>query len=122
MEASKKALAILEEEFESKGLVADEVLIRYFEYSEAIQENIEEKKLKDQLVFKNIAEAEAAREYAKLRKVKEEGEAQVRLTIEEGYAYVERRRAEQELYVRKKEAEANLPRSGSRSRTRAIKK
>ena len=45
----------LNEELEKKGIYVDHVLVRYFEYSAEIQKNIEEKKLKDQLVFKNMA-------------------------------------------------------------------
>ena len=40
-----------------KGIAVDHVLIRYFKYSPEIQRNIEEKKLKDQLIYKNRAEA-----------------------------------------------------------------
>jgi hypothetical protein len=40
------------------GLKVDNVVVRYFRYTDEIQKNIEEKKLKDQLVFKNQAGAE----------------------------------------------------------------
>lgn len=91
-----------------KGLQVDAVLIRYFRYSEQIQKNIEEKKLKDQLVFRNQAEARAATEGAKLKKVIEEGEAAVRVKLEEGKAYFSEKSAEKERYIREKKAEANL--------------
>jgi regulator of protease activity HflC (stomatin/prohibitin superfamily) len=47
------------------GLNVDNVVVRYFRYTDEIQKNIEEKKLKDQLVFKNQAEGRAASEGAK---------------------------------------------------------
>ncbi|HQN20229.1 MAG TPA: hypothetical protein PKV86_13850, partial [Syntrophobacteraceae bacterium] len=77
-------------------------------YSDEIQKNIEEKKLKDQLVFKNQAEARAATEEATLKKIIQEGEATVSVKMEEGKAYITRKRAEKDLYVRTKMAEADL--------------
>lgn len=73
-----------------------------------IQKNIEEKKLKDQLVFKNQAEARAAIEEAKLKKIEQEGKVVVAVEMEKGKAYVTRKIAEKDLYVRKKKAEADL--------------
>lgn len=95
-------------ELKPKGLVVDQVLVRYFSYSSEIQKNIEEKKLKDQLVFKNIAEGQAEREGAKLKKMIEEGEAALKVKLEEGQAYVTTKMAEKDLYVRKKKAAADL--------------
>lgn len=98
----------LNAELASKGLKVDEVLVRYFKYSAEIQKNIEEKKLKDQLVFKNMAEARAAIEKAKLSKIEQEGKVAVLVELEKGEAYVTRKRAEKDLYFRKKTAEADL--------------
>jgi regulator of protease activity HflC (stomatin/prohibitin superfamily) len=98
----------LNAELVSKGLRVEEVLVRYFMYSAEIQKNIEEKKLKDQLVFKNQAEARAAIENAKLTKIEQEGKVTVLVELEKGTAYVTRKRAEQDLYFRKKTAEADL--------------
>lgn len=102
------AKEILNTELNSKGIEVEHLLIRYFQYSDEIQRNIEEKKLKDQMVFKNQAEKRAAAESAKLRKVIEEGKANVQIKLEEGKAYVTRKRAEKNLYLRRKTAEANL--------------
>ena len=95
-------------ELNPKGIQVDHVLIRYFKYSPEIQKNIEEKKLKDQLVFKNQAEARAAYAKAQLKKIIEEGKAKVKVKIQEGKAYVTRRSAQKELYLRQKKAEADL--------------
>jgi len=81
---------------------------RYFIYSKEIQKNIEEKKLKDQLVFKNQAEARAAIEEAKLKKIEQEGKVVAAVEMEKGKAYVTRKIAERDLYARKKKAEADL--------------
>lgn len=96
------------QELNEKGIHVDNVLVRYFKYSDEIQKNIEEKKLKDQLVFKNQAEARAAIEEAKLKKITQEGEVTVSVELEKGKAYVTRKRAEKDLYFRRKTAEVDL--------------
>lgn len=96
------------QELNEKGIFIDHVLVRYFKYSDEIQKNIEEKKLKDQLVFKNQAEARAAVEEAKLKKITQEGKVNVDVELEKGKAYVTKKRAEKDLYFRRKTAEADL--------------
>jgi regulator of protease activity HflC (stomatin/prohibitin superfamily) len=110
LRGQKAALAkeLLGKELEEYGISVDQVLVRYFRYTEEIQKNIEEKKLKDQLVFKNQAESRAATEGAKLKKMIQEGQANVTVKLQEGAAYVTTKDAERELYVRKKTAEADL--------------
>ena len=105
---AEAAQAMLNAELSAKGLKVETVLVRYFKYSDEIQKNIEEKKLKDQLVFKNQAEARAAVEEAILKRIVQEGEVTVAVKLEEGKAYVTRKLAEKDLYVRKKTAEADL--------------
>jgi regulator of protease activity HflC (stomatin/prohibitin superfamily) len=108
VEKADAATIMLNRELKTKGLSVEQVLVRYFRYSDEIQKNIEEKKLKDQLVFKNQAEARAAIEEATLKKIVQEGKVLVDINLEEGKAYVTRKRAEKALYLRKKTAEANL--------------
>ncbi len=103
-----KARELLDKELRPLGIKVDQVLVRYFQYSDEIQKNIEAKKLQDQLVFKNQAERKAAEEAAKLNKVVGEGEANVRVKLQEGQAYKVTRTAERDLYVRKKHAEGDL--------------
>ena len=98
----------LNEELNSKGIRVEHVLVRYFRYSQEIQKNIEEKKLKDQLVFTNQAAARAATEEAELKKIIQEGRVVVDVELEMGQAYVTRKLAEKDLYVRQKKAEADL--------------
>lgn len=108
VEAAEQAKNLINAQLLDKGIQVDHVLVRYFKYSDEIQKNIEEKKLKDQLVFKNQAEARAAKESANLKRVIEEGTANVQVKLEEGKAYVTRKNAEKDLYVRKRKAEADL--------------
>lgn len=103
-----KARDLLNEEMLTKGIQVEHVLVRYFQYSPEIQRNIEEKKLQDQLVFKNQSEGRAATEAAQITRVIEEGEANVLVTLQEGEAYKITKYAEQDLYVRSKNAEADL--------------
>jgi regulator of protease activity HflC (stomatin/prohibitin superfamily) len=103
-----EAKELLNKETLPRGIAVDHVLIRYFSYSDEIQKNIEEKKLKDQLVFKNQSEARAAAAEAELMKVSQEGEAKLVVKLQEGTAYQTVKTAEQELYARKRRAEGDL--------------
>ncbi|MBG91402.1 MAG: hypothetical protein CL521_06275 [Actinobacteria bacterium] len=98
----------LNEALNNKGLQIDELMIRYFKYSDEIQKNIEAKKLQDQLVFKNQQEAKAATAEAELAKIIEEGEALMKIELEKGSAQVMTTTAEKDLYVRQKHAQADL--------------
>src|SRR5215475_8748427 len=99
---------LLNRDLAQYGLAVDQVMVRYFRYTEEIQKNVEEKKLKDQLVFKNQAEGRAATEAAKLKKAIQEGQAAVDIKLQEGAAYITTKDAERDLYARKKRAEADL--------------
>jgi regulator of protease activity HflC (stomatin/prohibitin superfamily) len=107
VEKTMLARDMLDVELDPYGIEVDEVLVRYFHYSDEIQKNIEAKKLQDQLVFKNQAERRAAEEGAKLQKVVSEGEALVKVKLQEGQAYKVTRTAERDLYVRKQHAEGD---------------
>jgi regulator of protease activity HflC (stomatin/prohibitin superfamily) len=107
-EKARNARELLNRELEPYGLHAEEVVVRYFRYTQEIQKNIEEKKLKDQLVFTNQAQSRAATEGAALKKVVQEGQAAVEVKLQEGRAYVTRKEAERDQYVRTKRAEADL--------------
>ncbi|MBP9837236.1 MAG: SPFH domain-containing protein [Proteobacteria bacterium] len=102
------AKQILQAQVEEKGLRIDDVLLRYFRYSPEIQKNIDTKKLKDQMVFKEQAEKHAATEEANKKKIIQQGEAQVAIKLQEGKSYITTKQAEQELYYRKKRAEGDL--------------
>jgi len=108
VEKANKAKDLLDIELRPKGISVDHVLIRYFYFSEQIQKNIEEKKLKDQLVFTNQSKAKASTEEAMVYKVRQEGEANIKVRLEEGKAYVMKKNADRDLYVRTKKAEGDL--------------
>ncbi|OGR25995.1 MAG: hypothetical protein A2277_13005 [Desulfobacterales bacterium RIFOXYA12_FULL_46_15] len=108
VQKAEEARDQLNRELNPKGIVVDEVLVRYFKYSPEIQKNIEEKKLQDQMVFTNQAAARAAREEAELKKIVQEGMVIAAVEMEKGKAYVTRKIAEKDLYVRKIKAESDL--------------
>lgn len=95
-------------EMEPKGIKIEQVLVRYFRYSERIQESIEAKKLQDQLVFTNHSKKRAAMQQQNLNRVSAKGEMDVQVTLEQGRAYGVQKQAEADLYTRKKKAEADL--------------
>jgi regulator of protease activity HflC (stomatin/prohibitin superfamily) len=99
---------LLNKDLNPYGITVDQIVVRYFRYTEEIQKNIEERKLKDQLVFKNQAEQRAAIEGAKLKKVIQEGQVGVDIALQQGAAYVTQKEADRDLYVRSTKAEADL--------------
>lgn len=105
MNEAKEKLGL---ELAEKGIAIDHVFVRYFKYSPEIQKNIEEKKLKDQLIFKNQAEARAETQGALLQKAIEEGKATIKIERERGNAYAMTRQSEQELVVRTTYAKGDL--------------
>jgi len=105
---TEKAKELLNADLNPYGLTVDQIVVRYFRYTEEIQRNIEERKLKDQLVFKNQAEQRAATEGAILKKVTQEGQVAVDIALQTGQAYVTQKEADRDLYVRSKRAEADL--------------
>jgi regulator of protease activity HflC (stomatin/prohibitin superfamily) len=102
------AQALLNEKLKDEGLVVEHVLVRYFRYSESIQENIEAKKLQDQLVFTNESKGRAAEQNKVLQQAMAEGEYLVKVKEAEGDAYRVGKEGERDLYVRSKKAEADL--------------
>ena len=95
-------------EMQNKGIAVEQVLVRYFRYSDAIQNNIEKKKLQDQLVFTNHSMRKAAIQQQGLNRVTTKGEMEVQITLEQGRAYGVEKKAATDLYTRKKKAEGDL--------------
>ena len=102
------ARTILNEKLVGEGLEVEHVLVRYFVYSDSIQQNIEDKKLQDQLVFTNESKGRAAEERQELLRTQEEGEYLVKVKLQEGEAYKVGKEAERDLYSRTKTAQADL--------------
>jgi regulator of protease activity HflC (stomatin/prohibitin superfamily) len=107
-EKAEKAKETLNAEMAPKGIEVDQVLVRYFKYSDEIQKNIEARKLQDQLVYMNEAEAKANTEEATTKKAKQEGEMRVKVELEGGAAYKTEKEADMDLYSRTRKADAQL--------------
>ena len=90
------------------GIAVDHVLIRQYYYEPGYQQQIESRKVQDQLVFTNKSMAEAAKEDAARRKVESQGEAASAVERRRGEAEVTKIRAEADLYRKKKEAEGDM--------------
>jgi regulator of protease activity HflC (stomatin/prohibitin superfamily) len=108
VEKAELAREILNEKLATEGMEVEHVLVRYFEYSPSIQQNIEDKKLQDQLVFTNKSKGQAAEQRQDLMRTKEEGEYLVKIKLEEGDAYKVEKESDRDLYTRTKEAQADL--------------
>ncbi len=90
------------------GIAVDHVLIRQYYYEPGYQQQIESRKVQDQLVFTNRSMAEAAKEDATRRKIESQGEAATAVERRRGEAEVTKIRAEADLYRKKKEAEGDM--------------
>lgn len=108
VEKAEMARDLLNEKLAEEGMEVDQVLVRYFEYSDSIQQNIEDKKLQDQLVFTNESKGRAAEQRQELMRTQEEGKYAVKVKLEEGGAYRVEKEAERDVYTRTKQAEADL--------------
>lgn len=90
------------------GISVDYVLVRQYSYERGYQAQIEERKVKDQLVFTNRSIGEAAKEEAAQKKIEAEGAANVAIEVQRGEAEVTKIRAEADLYRVKKTSEADM--------------
>lgn len=108
IEKDREAAKLLNEDLKPKGLEIEYVLVRYFHYSQNVQEIFEDRKLKDQMVLTNKARTTAAEMAAEVQKIVAEGEALVKIKEREASAYEVTKLAELENYRRIKEAEADL--------------
>jgi regulator of protease activity HflC (stomatin/prohibitin superfamily) len=84
------------------------VLVRQYFYEQGYQEQIENRKVQDQLVFTNRSMGEAAKEDAARRKIESQGEAAGAVERKRGEAEVTKIRAEADLYRKKKESEGDM--------------
>lgn len=91
-----------------KGIDLLKLLIRKISYDEAYQSQIEQRKIQDQMVFKNRAESAAAREEARKRQIISTGKAAIQVEKEKGKQAVAQIISDANLYKRSKDAEAQL--------------
>lgn len=111
-ELRTKAIAdareLLAQDLEEWGLEVVMVSLRDYTYDARYQEAIEQRKIQDQTVFKNKAEAVAATQAAEKDRTLAEGRANIEVERERGRAEVRKIAAEADLYYRQKVAEGDL--------------
>ena len=105
---AQMAFNALKPEFEEKGIELVKVLVRRITYDEAYQHQIEQRKIQDQMVYKNQAESVAAKEEARKRETVSTGQAKVQVELEKGQQQVAQILADARLYQRTKSADADL--------------
>ena len=106
--AAAQTQQLLTDELAEKGIRVTHVLVRQYRYDQRYQQAIEQRKIQDQTVFKNQAEAAAAMEQAKRDRVIAEGKAAVDVELSRGEAEVRKLESEADLYRRTKDAEGKL--------------
>lgn len=106
--AAVEAQALLDRELRPKGLKVTHVLVRQYRYDQRYQQAIEQRKIQDQSVFKNQAEAAAAQAEAEKNRIIAEGAAAVQVELTRGEAEVKKLESEADLYRRTKQAEGEL--------------
>ncbi len=103
-----EARSLLQDEVGSSGIQVWNVMVRHYTYDDRYQEAIEQRKIQDQTVFKNRAEAIAAAREAEKNRVIAEGDARVQVEQERGRAEVKKIQADADLYYRKRVADGDL--------------
>lgn len=106
--ATKEAHDLLAADLQQWGLEIVTVLMRDYTYDERYQNAIEQRKIQDQTVFKNKAEAIAATQNAEKDRTLAEGRANINVEMERGRAEVRKIKADADLYFRQKVAEGDL--------------
>jgi regulator of protease activity HflC (stomatin/prohibitin superfamily) len=106
--AAADAQRLLTEDLAPMGATVTHVLVRQYRYDKRYQTAIEQRKIQDQTVFKNQAEAQAAQAEAAKNRIVAEGAAAVEVEFARGNAEVEKLRSEADLYTRTKAAEGEL--------------
>jgi len=108
MEKAEKARQQLAAQVEPYGIQVWGVMVRDYIYDSRYQQLIEDRKIQDQSVFKNQAEAVAASREAEKNRVLAEGAANIEIERERGRAEIRKIRADADLYYRQKIAEGDL--------------
>ena len=105
---AQDAQVALEAELKDKGIQVLQVLVRKYSYDQRYQQAIEQRKIQDQTVYKNEAEAKAATANAAKNKIVAEGAASVQVELARGEAEVKKLEAQADLYRRTKAADGDL--------------
>jgi regulator of protease activity HflC (stomatin/prohibitin superfamily) len=104
---AQQARELLTADLAVAGIQVWNVMVRHYKYDDRYQEAIEQRKIQDQTVFKNRAEAHAKASEAEKNRVLAEGAAKVEVEKERGVAEVRKINADAELYFRKTIAEGD---------------
>jgi regulator of protease activity HflC (stomatin/prohibitin superfamily) len=99
------AMQDLNGELEPNGIHIHNVFVRRYVYDDRYQQAIEQRKIQDQTVFKNKAEAELATATAEKDRIVAQGQATVKVELARGDAEKAKVDAEAELYERTQRAE-----------------
>lgn len=102
---TKLAQQDLEGVLSPAGVQVVGVFVRRYSYDRAYQDAIEQRKIQDQTVFKNQAEAEMAQADAERARIEAEGAASVKVELAHGDAEKQKLDAQAELYQRTQAAE-----------------
>lgn len=102
---AQSARELLEKDLMTSGIQVWNVMVRHYTYDARYQEAIEQRKIQDQMVFKNRAEAFASGKEAEKKRVIAEGAAKVDVEKERGEAEVRIIHADADLYARTRIAE-----------------
>jgi regulator of protease activity HflC (stomatin/prohibitin superfamily) len=105
---TSKAFDALKPELEHKGIELVKILVGRITYDQAYQHQIEQRKIQDQVVFRNRAEQAAAKEEAHKRQVISQGQATVRVELEKGKREQAEILSDANLYRRQKAADGDL--------------
>lgn len=106
--AANDAQTKLMAELSPTGIAVTHVLVRQYRYDSRYQAAIEQRKIQDQTVFKNQAEAQAAMAEADMNRIVAEGAAAVDVEYARGNAEVQKLRSEADLYTRTQAAQGEL--------------
>ncbi|TMB29251.1 MAG: SPFH domain-containing protein [Deltaproteobacteria bacterium] len=108
MEKAHDAKVALAAELKDKGIEVVDVYVRRYIYDSRYQQAIEQRKIQDQTVYKNEAEAKAATAAALKNKIVAEGAAAVQVELSRGDAEMKKLEAQADLYRRQRAADGDL--------------
>jgi regulator of protease activity HflC (stomatin/prohibitin superfamily) len=108
LRAAEDARQLLAGEVEGAGIEVWHLMVRHYTYDDRYQNAIEQRKIQDQTVFKNRAEALSSTEEAEKNRVLAEGQALIEVAREQGRSDIQMIAADADLYYRQKVAEAEL--------------
>src|SRR6185295_4614789 len=108
LERIRTALKDLNGQLNPTGISVMDIFVRRYEYDSRYQHAIEQRKIQDQSVFKNKAEADQATANAEKDRIIAVGEANAKVELARGDAEKKKLDAEADLYERKQRAAGEL--------------